>query len=116
MARITPTWSMPGVSSHVRSTSVFISSFQLATPGDFDVDGDVDGRDFLFWQRGDSPNNGSFADLVAWRVNFGLAQANQSGLAAPEPCTALYFEGAYTALLFARRRQAKRSSRGRGHR
>ena len=24
-------------------------------PGDFDFDGDVDGRDFLMWQRGESP-------------------------------------------------------------
>lgn len=39
-------------------------------PGDFDADGDVDGRDFLVWQRdfGDSLDQ---ADLADWQANFG---------------------------------------------
>lgn len=40
-------------------------------PGDFDGDGDVDGRDFLAWQRGGSPASLSSSDLVSWQNNYG---------------------------------------------
>jgi hypothetical protein len=36
----------------------------------FDGDLDVDGADFLKWQRGESPNLGSAADLAEWRRHF----------------------------------------------
>jgi len=43
--------------------------------GNFDLDnlpaGDVDGNDFLVWQRGGSPVPVSAADLTAWKANFG---------------------------------------------
>ena len=39
------------------------------TPGDFDLDGDVDGLDFLKWQRDD----GSAAGLAAWQANYGTS-------------------------------------------
>jgi T5SS/PEP-CTERM-associated repeat protein len=68
--------------------SVFISAYLPATPGDFDVDGDVDGRDFLFWQRGESPTPGSAADLAAWRVNFGAGASAAASAAIPEPAAA----------------------------
>jgi hypothetical protein len=44
-----------------------------ATPasGDFDGDGDVDGRDFLRWQRGGSPNPLSSSDLSLWQAQYG---------------------------------------------
>lgn len=35
-------------------------------PGDFDGDGDVDGRDFLAWQR-----DPSVGDLADWQMNYG---------------------------------------------
>jgi hypothetical protein len=58
------------------------------TPGDFDGDGDVDGRDFLLWQRGGSPSPRSATDLTAWQTNYGAG-----GLAAvsavPEPSALL---------------------------
>jgi hypothetical protein len=41
-------------------------------PGDFDTDGDVDGRDFLIWQRGGSPNGINSGDLADWQTNYGL--------------------------------------------
>jgi T5SS/PEP-CTERM-associated repeat protein len=71
-------------------TSVVLSSFRLATPGDFDVDGDVDvdGRDFLLWQRGQSPTPGSITDLASWRVNFGLSASAAAGDTVPEPAAA----------------------------
>ena len=53
--------------------------------GDFDGDGDVDGRDFLLWQRTDKTPSG----LSAWQANYGAG--NLTALAAvPEP-TSLAF-------------------------
>ncbi|TWU27744.1 hypothetical protein [Bythopirellula polymerisocia] len=47
--------------------------------GDFDNDGDVDGSDFLFWQR--TPSVGNLAD---WQANYGIGSLAAS-LAVPEP-------------------------------
>ncbi|MDZ4657050.1 MAG: Calx-beta domain-containing protein [Bythopirellula sp.] len=41
------------------------------TTGDFDGDGDVDGRDFLRWQRGQSPAPFSGTDLTLWQNTYG---------------------------------------------
>jgi hypothetical protein len=38
-------------------------------PGDFDEDGDVDGRDFLWWQR-----NTSIGALGDWQTNYGESE------------------------------------------
>jgi len=46
-----------------------------AIAGDFDVDGDVDGRDFLAWQR-----NPSVGDMADWRTNFGRSAIANSDL------------------------------------
>lgn len=40
-------------------------------PGDFNQDGLVNGRDFLLWQRGQSPDPLSNSDLGDWQTNFG---------------------------------------------
>ncbi len=48
-------------------------------PGDFDNDGDVDGRDFLVWQR-----NSSVGDLSDWQANFGKPLTS-AATAVPEP-------------------------------
>jgi hypothetical protein len=48
-------------------------------PGDFDLDGDVDGRDFLMWQR--NPTIGNLAD---WQANYGAGSLSAS-TAVPEP-------------------------------
>lgn len=53
--------------------------------GDFDNDGDVDGQDFLAWQRGFGPTYDA-ADLADWQQNYGAgasAGANAGGV--PEP-------------------------------
>jgi hypothetical protein len=39
---------------------------QQFSPGDFDQDGDVDGRDFMLWQR-----NPSVGNLSDWKQNYG---------------------------------------------
>ncbi|MDZ4656098.1 MAG: hypothetical protein SH868_00825 [Bythopirellula sp.] len=51
--------------------------------GDFDSDGDVDGRDFLLWQRGGSPTPFSGADLATWQSNYGAPL--MAVTAVPEP-------------------------------
>jgi hypothetical protein len=47
--------------------------------GDFDGDGDVDGRDFLIWQR-----NPSVGDLADWQANYGAGTLSEV-TAVPEP-------------------------------
>jgi hypothetical protein len=39
-------------------TPEFTTESTGAAMGDFDSDGDVDGRDFLVWQRGSTPDDG----------------------------------------------------------
>jgi len=55
-------------------------------PGDFDHDGDVDGTDFLVWQR--SPCMGALAD---WQDHFGAT--GSSAAAIPEPSSLLLVFG-----------------------
>jgi hypothetical protein len=59
--------------SHTADTATVSISFTppLEESADFDLDGDVDGRDFLKWQRGDSPNPLSSADLALWQEQYG---------------------------------------------
>lgn len=67
-------------------------------PGDFDWDGDVDGGDFLAWQRGigktvaqasDGDANGDFTvdadDLAVWTSNFGSESGEPELQSVPEP-------------------------------
>jgi hypothetical protein len=62
---------------------IFMSSIPpVSTPGDFDNDGDVDGRDFLAWQR--NPSIGSLAD---WQANYGAGPLVAMNVAVPEPAT-----------------------------
>jgi hypothetical protein len=57
---------------------------------DYDHDGDVDGNDFLIWQRGGSPNTLSASDLAAWREEYGNAGGPVGTfVAAPEPASAI---------------------------
>jgi T5SS/PEP-CTERM-associated repeat protein len=64
-------------------TQLYTAGTLLVTiAGDFDADGDVDGNDFLIWQRGGSPNPNSSGDLAAWKANFG---ASSPIGAVPEP-------------------------------
>jgi hypothetical protein len=44
--------------------------FADAIPGDFNRDLVVDGIDFLFWQRGETPEGGSQAELAIWEANY----------------------------------------------
>jgi hypothetical protein len=79
---------------------VFLDNFQAgAIAGDFDADGDVDGADFLTWQRGlgitgtatvgqgdaNGDMNVNAADLAIWRQNFGPGASVSAVGAVPEP-------------------------------
>jgi fibronectin-binding autotransporter adhesin len=68
------------------------------TPGDFDQDGDVDGRDFMVWQR-----NTSVGNLADWQANFG-APLTAAATAVPEPAGIVLV--AMAGLLVAGRRRS----------
>ncbi|QEG33643.1 autotransporter-associated beta strand repeat-containing protein [Bythopirellula goksoeyrii] len=70
------------------ATSVILSDFQgtAVTTGDFDFDGDVDGRDFLVWQRGGSPNGINSGDLALWQAEYGnTLPLTATNTTVPEP-------------------------------
>ncbi len=70
------------------SSGIFTSDLSpIPIPGDFDLDRDTDGADFLAWQRGESPVPLDAAELALWQQAFGGGQnlpANASA-AVPEP-------------------------------
>lgn len=61
--------------------------------GDFDGDNDVDGRDFVIWQSGQSDNSLSEGDLDLWQANYGAGSSALAANAAavPEPSASLLF-------------------------
>jgi hypothetical protein len=60
-------------------TDVFLNDGSLLD-GDFDMDGNVNGADFLVWQKGDSPDGGTPGDLTLWETDYGM----ESGAASLE--------------------------------
>jgi hypothetical protein len=69
--------------------------------GDFDNDGDVDGRDFLVWQR-----NPAVGILAAWQAGYGAnpLMAGLASAAIPEPSALFALLFAFLNGLFLRRR------------
>jgi hypothetical protein len=67
-------------------------------PGDFDFDGDVDGRDYLVWQR-----NPAVGDLSDWQANYGAGSLSAS-IAVPELGTFLLTLSACGLALMTRNR------------
>jgi len=77
-------------SQTVNGGVLFSNALSSPLDGDFDADGDVDGSDFLSWQRGESTNPFSSNDLAAWETSFG-SSATQAATATvaviPEPAS-----------------------------
>jgi hypothetical protein len=112
-------------------TSVNQANFELllasdlelpdGVPGDYDGDGDVDGADFLAWQRqlgatasppgsgadGDESGSVDGGDLDIWKSNFGapaVAAQRVSGAVVPEPAAFALAASAAIGLLYTSRR------------
>jgi hypothetical protein len=91
-----------GATTGVDVVLIGLGSEFVGIAGDFDSDGDVDGRDFLRWQRGGSPNPLSAGDLSDWQSNYGTGPLAAFS-AVPEP-TGLVLLCAAALPLFGRRR------------
>lgn len=87
------------------------------TDPDFDNDDDVDGRDFLIWQRGfgtpdalnqdgdaDFDNDVDGDDLIAWQGKYGETGPLVANVAVPEPAAGMLILAAVGSLLAVRRR------------
>lgn len=71
------------VSLTPRSISTLIINAAPGLLGDFDEDGDVDGRDLLLWQQ--NPGVGNLAD---WQSNYGVVPVLSATVVVPEPTAA----------------------------
>ncbi len=79
-----------------------LATLPVSPEGDFDGDLDVDGADFLSWQR----NSGGATDLGLWEGGFGTTSAEATVSAVPEPTTALL--SGFAALALALRSMRRR--------
>jgi hypothetical protein len=93
-------------------TGIYRASPAVSNSADYDMDGDVDGNDFLVWQRGGSPNPLSPGDLAAWKAQFGNVAVNARSAPVPELTAAALAEVGLLGTFLAREltRQAKRVS------
>ncbi|HEX6962757.1 MAG TPA: PEP-CTERM sorting domain-containing protein, partial [Lacipirellula sp.] len=83
----------------------------VGVDGDFDGDQDVDGGDFLTWQRGLGSTHNA-ADLADWKANFGTGAGGSAAVAAvPEPTSVMLFTAAVGGLALLRRRNPRGASR-----
>ena len=72
----------------------FLYPYVPPQPGDFDGDGDVDGYDFLTWQR--DPGIGELTD---WQANHGAANSLSASQAVPEPTGILLITSYVVAII-----------------
>jgi hypothetical protein len=101
---------------------LFVAGDAPAEDADFDGDGDVDGQDFLTWQRGlgqvgtgtlmtgdaNDDNDVDGDDLAIWRQQFG---PGAPVTAIPEPASAgLCLVSIATALMWSRSRGSRRAA------
>ena len=112
----------PGDLDTLSANSVVAFTASANTTADFNADGQVDGDDFLAWQRGlgkavgaklvdgDGDRDGDVdaADLQLWRA----ASAAPAGAAAPEPSGAMLAPAGLVALQFRRPRQHRGKASG----
>jgi len=81
-----------------------VSIVEVQLSADFDDDGDVDGFDFLKWQRGESPNPLSTSDLANWQAIFGTVAGpiTATSSTVPEPATGIMLLLGMVAMFFRR--------------
>ncbi len=82
---------MNGTASYTGVTHIISGTLRAvggSLAGDFDSDSDVDGRDFLLWQR-QFPTLGA-SDLTNWKNNYGSSGGGGGSLPAGSP---IQFEG-----------------------
>ncbi|QDT01487.1 PEP-CTERM sorting domain-containing protein [Adhaeretor mobilis] len=75
-------------------------------PGDFTGEGDVDGADFLTWQRGESTNGATPGDLQLFQDNYGTTASTAVATSVPEPTSALLL---VIGMMFVGNRSSKKS-------
>lgn len=93
-----------------------VAAAVITENADFDGDGDIDGRDFLIWQRGfggagdlatgDANGDGlvDAADLAIWQTQYGSTpQLSSATTAVPEPAAWVLVAGYALALAFKRK-------------
>lgn len=89
------------------SIALYNAAIQAGTPGDYDSDGDVDGNDFLVWQKGNSPNGATSGDLAIWDANFPTPSSSLAAIASvPEPATLAQLVILAAGLVTMRRRRS----------
>lgn len=104
---------LPGTNFTAVSTDGFAGRHSAAIvndpprPGDFDFDGDVDGRDFLYWQQGRSLHGRGVVDLQDWQQHYNDGMSSTL-IAVPEPSSgSLWLIFASLALVLRRFNQPK---------
>jgi hypothetical protein len=83
---------------HVQQVDELLTGYKLdfiveetePASADFDADGDIDGQDFLAWQRAESPDPLSSADLQLWREQYSTVPV-VGAIVVPEPATVVLF-------------------------
>jgi hypothetical protein len=104
-----------------RRNAFAVNASAAVQPADFDSDGNVDGADFLTWQRGvglsagvvrnlgDATGDGrvSGADLALWRNHFECAAASPAMTSAPEPTSLTTCASAMFVLFFSVRKLSR---------
>jgi hypothetical protein len=99
---------------------VFLDNFKsTAASADFNLDGDVDGGDFLIWQRGfgiagtatfaqgdaDGNQTVNAADLAIWKQAFGSGAAVAAVGVVPEPSSCMLGLLSWSGLYVSMRRR-----------
>lgn len=73
------------LADNTEGLAIWSANLTVIPTGDYDGDGDVDGNDFLRWQRGQSPNSLGLLDLAVWQVRFGTNVPPEDLNIAPVP-------------------------------